>query len=371
MILLTKRLRYAAALSALAAIIIPAVTISVGDGNGEDTSFGSKLADLLHEYLFLYLAHLVAALLSVVMTLYHPKIFMVVMACSGLLWPLSYATNVPIWHQEPLSKDWWLTFIKWVIVNSTAAIPVLYIQAYKPRTSSVTDVCAIFVYVILGANIIWTLLYEMPDWTRKVNGATGVSLTLSLIMHCYNHKIRHGRKLFENDHGTGMLHGYGTPLAWLVSYTIWNALFVAEFSMGMTFQDVLFWAMMYAMQFLDTHPKSVELYFAIARPVQLGAYIALGCWAGLGDSYFTKASDLDRKVPLQINHHAYFFFICCCNFVWSLYVLVWSFMYDVASEIKRAPRDTCAVSDAELAELADLSSEASSTISARHAADFS
>ncbi len=61
-----------------------------------------------------------------------------------------------MWGLEPGSYLWIGVFLKWLIVNLFATIPVLLLRAWKLPAMAV-NIVGIFVYVILGANILWTL----------------------------------------------------------------------------------------------------------------------------------------------------------------------------------------------------------------------
>lgn len=290
-----------------------------GGGEGAD-NMGDNWKDLMHPYLILYFLHTVNAGIACALAMKAPIVLIVVMVLSGISYLVSALVPIDMWNDNVSTSHWWLGFAKWVIVNALATIPVCCIQAFK-LNDTIIQVIGCFVYIILGTNVVWTLGFEMPDWIRVVNAACALSLTLSLIIHCCGRR-RHGKKLFEKV--DGMVYGYGTPMAWLVCYTIWNALFVAEYSMGMTLQDILFWAMMFLMQCLDGNRRPVDIYFAYARPVQLGSYIAFGAAMGL-IPYFRETPWLAELQPLKINSHAYFLFIASCNFLWSLLCLFWAF----------------------------------------------
>jgi len=61
---------------------------------------------------------------------------------------------------------------------------LLCILSWK-LSPGVQEAVAVLIYVILGMSVCWTLLYPAPLVVQKVNNATGVILTVALIMHCW------------------------------------------------------------------------------------------------------------------------------------------------------------------------------------------
>jgi len=245
------------------------------------------------------------------------------MALSGLLWPISAIIDAcggagmgHIWHDAPWSGEWFMTFFKWVIVNAAAALPVLVVKAYNV-SNRFCHFTGYFIHAVLGANILWTLIHKVNGWVRFFNFSVGISLTISLVTYMVA-LAKSGESLLEKVNGVP--YGRATPLPWLICYTIWNATFVADLSIGMTLQDILFWAMMIVMQRFDRYPLTIDLYFAFARPIQLGTYIALGCWTGIVP-WFRDAELHNPIQPLGINDDFYFLFITLINLMLSFFCL--------------------------------------------------
>eukprot|EP00420_Gonyaulax_spinifera_P034520 CAMPEP_0197869914 /NCGR_PEP_ID=MMETSP1439-20131203/706_1 /TAXON_ID=66791 /ORGANISM="Gonyaulax spinifera, Strain CCMP409" /LENGTH=382 /DNA_ID=CAMNT_0043488777 /DNA_START=41 /DNA_END=1189 /DNA_ORIENTATION=+ len=278
----------------------------------------STWKSMWHPYLVLFWMHVISASLATVASLHFPRVLLVIMACSGLLWPISWMFGLYLWDPKhaPLSSDWWMTFIKWLIVDASAGLPVLACKGFDFSKKTVVAI-GIGIYVILGANIVWTMLYKVDGYVRMWNTCVGGVLTVSLAVYCFAQSW-HGKPLLEMVNG--FPYGRGTSLPWLISYTVWNALFVMDFSMGMTLQDLLFWAMMYFYQCNDSQPLTIEFYFAFARPIQLGVYIAWGCWCGIVP-LFRNAVPLAKHAPLHVNEHSYFLFIVSANLLLALYTL--------------------------------------------------
>jgi len=275
--------------------------------------------NLDHPYVLLFWTHVTACGIATVLSFKAPITLMIVVACSGLLWPISAMFNLPIWdiHNTPGKGSWWMTFVKWLIVDIAAGQPVLYLRAFR-TSNNVVRYLGIWIYIVLGMNIVWTMLYVVDGWIRAINCAVGGFLTLSLVVNCIALTM-HNKPLLEMR--KGMPYGRATPFAWLLCYTFWNAMFVVDYSPGMTLQDILFWAMMYIFQFLDEEPMTVEYYFAYARPIQLAVYIATGCWSGI-IPYFFQTPSLAMCLPLPVNDHPYFLFLCQANLLLSIYCTI-------------------------------------------------
>jgi len=293
-------------------------------GSAPDPAVGpwtdwTKWDPLFHPYVILFWTHVLMTAVATILAVKAPLTLMIVVVCSGLLWPISAMFNLHIWDEvhEPNSAEWWMTFIKWLIVDAAAGLPVLYLRAFRSSYSVVTYI-GIWIYIVLGANIVWTMFYVVDGWIRAINTFVGGFLTLSLILNCVALTM-HKKPLLEMR--KGIPYGRATPFAWLLCYTFWNAMFVADYSPGMTLQDILFWAMMYIFQFIDEEPLTIEYYFAYARPVQLATYIATGCWSGLVP-YFTQPMTLAKCLPLPVNKHPYFLFLNQANLLLSIYCTV-------------------------------------------------
>jgi hypothetical protein len=271
---------------------------------------------LFHPYVVLFWMHVLIHAVATILTFKAPVTLMIIVVASGMLWPISAMLGAEIWDEQnkPWSGSWWMTFVKWLIVDVAAGLPVLYLRAYKLSEQNVTRI-GLWIYVVLGANVVWTMFYKVDGWVRFLNLLVGGFLTISLILNCIALTM-HKKPLLEMRRG--IPYGRATPFAWLLCYTFWNAMFVADYSPGMTLQDILFWAMMYIFQFLDEEPLTIEYYFAYARPIQLATYIATGCWSGLVP-YFTKVESLAQCLPLPVNDHPYFLFLCQVNFCLSIY----------------------------------------------------
>lgn len=281
----------------------------------------TQFDELWHPYVILYIGHVVAAIAAVPLSLYLPRTSIGIMVGSGLIFLIGAITGWPTWGFTTSDFIWWGVLIKWLIVNALATVPVLVMRAFKPGQRAMR-IMGIFVYTILGSNILWTLGLDSKGMVVVyLNRCTAVVLTTSLILHCAS-CCRWGQELFEVRRG--MVYGFGTSFPWIVCYTTWNALFIAKVSIGTTLQDILFWAMMYAYQCLDRSPLPIEFYFGFARPVQLGTYIAFAEWVGTLVPYFYEAKDLKEHQPLPVNSHAFFLFVCFANLVWGCVELVWS-----------------------------------------------
>merc|ERR1719191_93122 len=111
-------------------------------------------------------------------------------------------------------------------------------------------------------------------------------------------------------------YGFGCSLSWLVCYTVWNALFVGDFAIGLTLQDILFWCMMFHYYYHSDQASGIEDYFTMARPIQLSTYIAASDFVGL-IPFFRDADG----IGLDVNRHAFFLFIVIMNLIYSVYVL--------------------------------------------------
>jgi len=275
--------------------------------------------------------HVFFAIVFMHMSINGTRALIAIMMLSGLLWPVSAMIDQPLWGQDgtdgsddlsPGSYLWWGTFVKWLIVNFCACVPVLVLKALKGPTRRQIHVCGCFVYFVLGANIVWTvglIKHQVVDW---LNHVTAVFLTVSLILHCWALRKHACKDLFVMKHG--FVYGYGTPFPWLICYTVWNVLFVAEISIGMTLQDILFWALMIGYRAMDTQRIPIEMYFAFARPVQLGTYIAVSDWIGTFVPLLRNAGSLKHQQPLPVNANAYFLFIVLMNLGWSIVVTWWA-----------------------------------------------
>jgi len=274
-----------------------------------------------------YSLHVAVALLFMLMSVRCTRALMVVMTLSGSLWPLTAVLNFPIWGEDDLKPGsffWWGTFIKWLIVNFLACVPVLWLKQLDRPTPRQIRLTGIFVYVILGSNVVWTVGYiknQVVDW---VNHIIAFFLTLSLALHCcaLSRHSKTCKRLFELKRG--LVFGYGTPYPWLMCYTVWNILFVAEISIGMTLQDILFWALMIGYRTMDTKREPIEMYFAFARPVQLGTYIALSDWVGTVLPVLRNANTLKKEQPLPVNSNSFIFFIVLGNLIWSILCTWWA-----------------------------------------------
>jgi hypothetical protein len=304
------------------------VTEDIGGGavpQGNSTICGSAcdFEQLWHPYVLLFITHCAAAALATFLSLKFPKALIWIMALSGLAFPISAIFGLPMWQYTVVDFYWWGVFIKWVIVNALATIPVVIIKANN-LTAGQMRCISILVYVILGSNVVWTMFaVHEGHLVRFVNRGAGTFLTLALTIHCVA-LCRHGYKLVDVNPKSGFPYGYGTPLPWLICYTVWNVLFIIQIATGSTLQDILFWAIMYAYWYVDKPRKPIELYFLYGRPVQLGSYIAHAEWMGTFVPYFRDAETLKETHPLDVNGNAYIFFISLANFVWSLVVTYWS-----------------------------------------------
>jgi len=276
----------------------------------------TKFEDLWHPYVALYVLHSVAAAVGFFLSLYAPGCCAAAMMLSGLSFVVSAFTGRPIWGNAPWSFIWYGVLIKWLIVNVFATVPVLILRA-KRLSTRIVKIVSIFVYVILGSNIIWTLgMQSNGHVVVYLNRVAGVCLVIALTLHC-SAVCRAGLGLFEVR--KDFVYGFGTSFPWLVCYTTWNALFIAKITIGGVLQDILFWCMMYAYQMWDRNHLPIELYFAFARPVQLGTYIGFTEFVGLSIPYFYNATALTEEQPLPVNSHSFILFITFMNMLFSFF----------------------------------------------------
>jgi len=296
------------------------------------------IAELWHPYILLFFCHCAAAAVATVLSLKTPKLMMGVMVFSGIVFLISAIFDLPMWGFQFGEYIWWGVFLKWLIVNALATVPVLALKAFKDKlTSGQVRGIGIGVYFILGSNVIWTLFaLSEGHLVRYVNRLGGCFLTLALLLHC-SAICKHGRKLVDFNEKTGIPYGYGTPLPWLVGYTVWNVLFIIGIATGSTLQDILFWAIMFAYWYVDKPRQPIEVYFLYGRPVQLGTYIACAEWMGTFVPYFKDAPTLAVHHPLNVNGNAYILFLACANLVWSLVVVFWSAQALIQGFPKRTP----------------------------------
>jgi len=279
------------------------------------------LADIWHPYILLYIAHTAACGVGAVLSLYAPMTYLVINLLSGFSFLYSAISGNEMWGNKVGDFLWTGVFIKWLIVNLFATVPVLLLRARQLSTQTIKTF-GIFVYVILGSNVIWTLGMDSNGHiVVYLNRVCGVMLVIALTLHCVA-VCRAGLGLFEVR--SGFVYGFGTSLPWLVCYTVWNALFIAKITIGGLLQDILFWCLMAFYQYWDGHHLPVELYFAFARPVQLGTYIGFTEFCGTFIPYFYESNTMDDHQPLPINSHAFFLFIAFMNMLWSFVVVFWA-----------------------------------------------
>jgi len=316
----------------------------------------STWKDTFHVYHLGFWIHVGAATVGTVVSVKFPVTLALILAASGLLWPISWYFGLDLWEPKhaPMTADWWMTFIKWLIVDAAAALPILAVKGLLLSEAKVQRV-GDWIYCVLGANILWTMFYKVDGWVRCFNTLTGAFLVISLTVHCVAMR-KYDKELVEMRHG--FPYGRGTPVSWLFCYTFWNAMFLADFSIQMTLQDFLFWGMMFGMQWLDKEPHTIDLYFCFARPVQLGIYIPIGCWMGI-IPLFAQAKNLEEHTPLDINGHAYFLFIVMCNFGLSLTCTFFAFQNLIMGFSSSADRFKRTLS---IARPSDQSSPPSSTV---------
>jgi len=210
---------------------------------------------LLHPNFWTYWIHTIAQIIAAIMALYLPRTLLVILIGAVLCWP-----NESIWRMQPLASDWWLMFIKSVIVNIAPTLPMMLCLIKNPSRRT-RQCAAIWTYCILWLNVAWTLCF-LPNTgfnpISVVNAVCGVSLCFSLIIHNIA-LCKRGYTLCEVQ--GDILYGYGTSLSWLVCYTVWNALFVLDIAVGVTLQDIAFWAMMIFFYYHSDGRSSVENYF--------------------------------------------------------------------------------------------------------------
>jgi len=266
-----------------------------------------------HPYILLWILQSVMSLAACKASVHFPKAVLAIMILSMLAFPIFLGLGIPIWEDAP----WWMFVVKWIIVNGLA-VPLLCILSWK-LSPGVQEALAVLVYVIHGVNVCWTLLYPAPLVVQKVNKATGVILTVALIMHCWC-LCRRGIPLTEFSETNGTLYGRGTSLSWLVCYTVWNALFAgAAYSVSSTLQDILFWCLMVQLYYNSDQARPIEDYFMHARPIQLGMYIFVTSICGQ-IPYF---QDVERTVA-PFDNHPFYLFLSGANLTYGVMVLVWS-----------------------------------------------
>lgn len=281
---------------------------------------------LLHPNFWTYWIHGVFQIIAAVMALLAPRSLLAILLLAVLCWPISAIFGEAIWAMQPGAADWWLMCAKSMIVNIAPTVPMMYCLITRPSQQCL-KYSAIWTYCVLGANVVWTLGFLPMAFNAVscVNGMTGASLTISLIIHeCA--LMSKGVVLFEVSGDPkrktwepfDVIYGYGTSLSWLVVYTVWNALFVMELAVGLILQDIAFWAMMIFFYYYSGEGSGIENYFAMARPISLSMYIATSDWPGLHD-FFRKA----EPMGLDVTSHAFFLFLAVGNFLFSFYVLYW------------------------------------------------
>jgi len=295
----------------------------------------TNLDDLWHPYILLYTGHCLAAAVGFVLSLQAPGCYAAVMVLSGLSFLYSAITGAGMWNHLPGSYLWTGVFIKWIIVNIGATVPVLLLRSCKLSRTAI-QATAVGIYVILGSNIIWTLGHDSQGHiVVYLNRTCGVALVIALLVHCVAVCVRGKRDVRSREApllfevAQRFPYGFGTSMPWLVCYTVWNALFIAKITIGGLLQDILFWVLMVAYQNWDIRADGVklplELYFGYARPVQLGTYIAFTEFVGTFVPYFYEATELTEEQPLPVNSHAFFLFIAFVNMLWSFVVVFWAF----------------------------------------------
>jgi len=280
---------------------------------------------LWHPYILMYMGHCVNATVFALLSLYAPVVTAVIMAASGLIFLTSAIWSIPIWGNEPGSFLWIGFFLKWLIVNLAATVPVLLMRKYNFSYKCV-KISGICIYIILGSNVIWTMFMDSEKmFIVYVNRVAGGMLTIALILHCAA-VCKAGLGLFEvrGEVGSQMPYGFGTSHAWILCYTVWNFLFAARIGLGTTLQDFLFWALMAFYKHIDGHELPIELYFGFARPVQLGSYIAFSEFLGAFVPYFYEATSLTEEQPLPIYSNSFILFVAVLNMIFSVFIVGWS-----------------------------------------------
>merc|ERR1719191_2393488 len=88
------------------------------------------------------------------------------------------------WAMQPGAADWWLMCAKSMIVNIAPTVPMMYCLITRPSQQCL-KYSAIWTYCVLGANVVWTLGFLPMAFNAVscINGMTGASLTISLIIH--------------------------------------------------------------------------------------------------------------------------------------------------------------------------------------------
>eukprot|EP00747_Dinoflagellata_sp_TGD_P166481 gnl/TRDRNA2_/TRDRNA2_189333_c0_seq1.p1 gnl/TRDRNA2_/TRDRNA2_189333_c0~~gnl/TRDRNA2_/TRDRNA2_189333_c0_seq1.p1 ORF type:complete len:444 (-),score=100.35 gnl/TRDRNA2_/TRDRNA2_189333_c0_seq1:157-1488(-) len=306
----------------------------------EITASATDLSALWHPYVVLYFGHVIVHVIMAFLSIKASIVAFGLMLASGLVFFISAVGDINLWgqpDQAPGDLLWWGVFTKWLLVNLFATAPVTAIRAFQ-LTEFHTTACGVFVYVILGGNIVWTFFNDGEGLIiRYVNRAAGAGLLISLIIRIFAlyknqtklvvvAKLARGERYTEDlvSSGNRFPYGLATSLPWLVCYTIWNVFFCIDISTGMTLQDIGFWIIMYVYWYLDSPRQPIEFYFMYARPISLGSYIMWSEWAGTFIPFFRDSKTLDEHAPLETFRHAYFMFICCMNVLFSIVVICWS-----------------------------------------------
>jgi len=272
---------------------------------------------LLHPNFWTYCIHTVAQIIVTILAVKAPKVLLCVLVAAVLCWPLSWIFNEPIWGMKPGDSTWWLMAVKSVIVNVAPTAPMLICLINRP-SPKVSHRVGVWGYCVLWANVFWTLFF-LPLAFNPVsvtNAVCAISLCISLVLHNIA-LCKKGVALCEVK--GKFFYGYGTSLSWLVCYTVWNGLFVVECAVGLVFQDIAFWAVMYVFYYWSNCRTAIENYFAMARPISLSTYIASSDWPGF-HNFFRNAPPLS----LDVTGHAFFLFLAAGNVLFSFYVLYWA-----------------------------------------------
>lgn len=267
---------------------------------------------LFHPYLWTYIIQVVCGAIAAVMGVYVPLPLLVLLLAAVSAWPLSWFCNLPIYAMHPGDFMWTMMALKSIIVNIAPTVPVLLICIFKFDKRGCT-IAGYWTYAMLWANVAWTLGFPMPDLVMKVNGVCGASLCLSLAVRLISMACSRTVPAELRD---GIVYSFGTSLSWLVCYTVWNALFVADFAVCLVLQDILFWCFMFYYWYHSNCASNIEHYFGMARPIQLSIYIAVSDWTGL-IPFFRDAAG----IGLDVNRHAFFLFIASVNALYSMGVL--------------------------------------------------
>lgn len=203
--------------------------------------------------------------------------------------------------------------------------PCRCFASYLGKSALVQTALTVFLNVILGVNVLWTLGYPAPLPVQKVNNTTGVILTVALILHCVS-LHRRGIPLAEVFETNGerktarVLYFRTPPLSWIVCYTVWNVLFAgACMGVPVALQDILLWCLMVQLYYDSDQARPIEDYFGHVRPIQLAMWI-------LGTTFMGQIPNFKdvEPIPALFDSPPFYLFLSGVNLGYGILVLVWT-----------------------------------------------